>query len=287
MAGRWGSGDRVVVASHGITANHMSFAAVAAHVVAKSAGEVSVVAVDHRGRGGSADTPGPYGLSVHGDDLIAVLGHLDVEKGVLVGHSLGGFIAANAAERHPDRVRRLVLIDGGVPFASTPAEVDPDADIEAIVLDVVGPALARLDVTFESLDQYLGLFQQHPAFVPPNEWTSAAEAYVRHDAVVAADGTVRSTVKRDAVMVDGGAAFTDPASASSIRRVDVATTLVWCPRGLVDETPGLYAPDYLHTVAGELSHLTTVLADDTNHYTVVTAERGAGLVADEIIEAAR
>ena len=114
--GRWGTGDRLVFASHGITANHLSFAIVAEHVVERSGGEISVVAIDHRGRAGSAHVGGPFGLVPHGDDVASVMDHFGAEQAVLLGHSLGGFIIANTAEQHPDRCERLVLIDGGVPF---------------------------------------------------------------------------------------------------------------------------------------------------------------------------
>ena len=43
-------------------------------------------------------------------------------------------------------------------------------------------------------------FVDHPAFQPPNEWSGAAEAYVRYDAVVTEDGDVRSSVSKDAVL---------------------------------------------------------------------------------------
>ena len=180
VVGRWGTGDRIVVASHGITANHLSFTAIAEHVVQRSEGEVSVVALDHRGRAGSAAVGEPFGLVAHGDDVASVLDHLGLDRAVLIGHSLGGFIVANTAERHPERCERLVLIDGGVPFPGGDQMPDPDADIEALVLAVIGPALARLDMRFESVDAYVDFFRQHPAFQPPNEWTETIEAYVRY-----------------------------------------------------------------------------------------------------------
>lgn len=281
--GRWGAGDRIVFASHGITANHVSFAIAAEHIVERSEGAVSVVAIDHRGRAGSAAVDGPFGLVAHADDVVAVMDHFEVERAVLLGHSLGGFIIANTAERHPERCERLVLIDGGVPFPGSAAPLDPDVDVEAVIQAVIGPALARLDMRFESEEAYVDFFRAHPAFQPPNEWTSAVEDYVRYDAVVEDDGQVRSSVNKDAVLVDGAAAIVEPEAAAAIERTDVPTTMLWCPRGLMDETPGLYTAHYLDDVAGRLRHITATELENTNHYTVVTTATGAAGVADAVL----
>ena len=45
-----------------------------------------------------------------------MLDHLQVDQAVVVGHSMGGFVAVVLAHHHPERVRRLVLIDGGLPL---------------------------------------------------------------------------------------------------------------------------------------------------------------------------
>lgn len=281
--GRWGTGDRLVLASHGITANHVSFTRVAELALERSGGEVSVVAIDHRGRAGSATCPGPFGLQAHGDDVVSVMDHLGVDRATLAGHSLGGFIIANAAERHPDRVDRLVLIDGGVPFPGSGEPLPADVDVEAVVGAVIGPALARLDMRWDTEDEYVDFFRAHPAFQPPNEWTATVEDYVRYDAAIDDEGRVRSSVDKEAVLIDGGAAIVDPASAAAIERVACPADLLWCPRGLLDEDGGLYNAAYIDEVAARLDHLHPALVDDTNHYTIVTADHGAGAVADALI----
>jgi len=283
--GRWGTGDRFVVASHGITANHLSWQRVAELVVERSGDTVSVVAVDHRGRAGSADTPGPYGLQAHADDLAAVLDHLGVQSTTLAGHSLGGFIIANAAERHADRVDRLVLVDGGVPFPSSGPPPDPaDVDIEGVVQAVIGPALDRLDQRWPDEDSYVDFFRAHPAFQPPNEWSPAVEAYVRYDAHVDDNNRIKSSARKEAVLVDGGAAIVDPAAAAAIERAGAPTTWIWCPRGILDDTPGLYPQEYVEQWASRLANVTPALVEDTNHYTIVVSDHGAGAVADIILD---
>ncbi|WP_425470408.1 alpha/beta fold hydrolase [Streptomyces diacarni] len=81
----------------------------------------SLYAPDLRGRAASADLPGPYGLAAHVADVLALLDHLGQRRAVLIGHSMGGFVAALAAARHPSRVAGTVLVDGGLPFPGTGA----------------------------------------------------------------------------------------------------------------------------------------------------------------------
>jgi pimeloyl-ACP methyl ester carboxylesterase len=281
--GRWGSGDRVVVASHGITANHLSWQRVGQLVDEMSGGAVSLVAVDHRGRAGSAALPGPYGMAAHADDVGAVISHVGVDGALVAGHSMGAFVAAATAERHPTRVEQLVLVDGGLPL---PLDVPPDADVETVVQSVIGPALDRLDQRWPTVDAYVDFFKAHPSFQSPNEWTDTVEDYVRLDAVGDHEGQVRSSVRKDAVLVDGGAAIVDPDSASSIERISTPSTLLWAPRGILDQTPGLYQREQIDAAVAALDHLDAVLLPDTNHYTIVVGEPGAAAVADTILRAA-
>lgn len=274
--GRWGTGERLVVASHGITANHRSWRRVAELLTADD--DLSLVAVDHRGRAGSAATPGPFGLTTNAADLIAVLDHLGHTTAILLGHSMGAFVAALAAEHHPDRVERLVLVDGGLPL---PLDLPADADVETVVQSVIGPALDRLDQRWPTEDDYVAFFAAHPAFQPPNEWTATVEAYVRYDAVSGPDG-VRSSVSKEAVLADGGAAIVDPDSSSALTRIETPTILLWAPRGILDQTPGLYPEDLVEEAAGRLPHLDTRLIADTNHYTIAVGDAGAAAVADAV-----
>ncbi len=280
--GQWGRGERIVLASHGITANHLSWQRIAELVVERSDGAVTVVAVDHRGRAGSASTPGPFGLASHADDLVAVLDHIGSTSASLLGHSMGAFVAALTAERHPGRVERLVLVDGGLPL---PVDIPPEADVESIVQSVIGPALDRLDQRWPDEDAYVEFFTDHPAFQPPNEWPRAAEAYVRYDAVVTPDGDVRSSVSKEAVLVDGGAAIVDRASSAAIQRITTPTRLLWAPRGILDQSPGLYAREQIDEAVAELAHLEAALIEDTNHYTIAVGEPGAAAVAEAVLPA--
>jgi len=130
----WGSGKHVAVGLHGITASAMSWQGVARHMPTGW----TLAAPDLRGRGHSRDLPGPYGLDRHVADVTAVLRHFG-GRPVLAGHSMGAYAALLTRDAHPSLVRRLVLVDGGLP-RPVPEGVDPEASLEA----TLGPAMTRL-----------------------------------------------------------------------------------------------------------------------------------------------
>ena len=117
---RAGEGHDPVVCLHGITAQHRAFNAAARHL-GPSRG---LVGVDLRGRGDSDKPESGYGLATHATDVVRVLDHLGLEDAVLMGHSMGAFVAMQTALASPERVRALVLLDGGWPrVESSPEEM--------------------------------------------------------------------------------------------------------------------------------------------------------------------
>jgi len=71
--------------------------------------EYYVVTYDVRGHGQSDVGSAQYAIEYFVDDLIGLLDHLRISQCVLVGLSMGGYIALRTAEREPDRIRGLVL----------------------------------------------------------------------------------------------------------------------------------------------------------------------------------
>lgn len=68
-----------------------------------------VVRYDTRGHGGSDSPPGPYSLDLLGNDVLALLDHLDIARAHMVGLSMGGAIAQWLGIHAAQRVERLVL----------------------------------------------------------------------------------------------------------------------------------------------------------------------------------
>jgi len=70
-----------------------------------------VLRYDTRGHGGSDAPAGPYTLDDLGDDAIAMLDALDIDRVHWVGLSMGGIIGQNLAIRYPQRLLSLALCD--------------------------------------------------------------------------------------------------------------------------------------------------------------------------------
>lgn len=68
-----------------------------------------VILMDNRGAGRSESPPGPYTSAQMADDVVAVLDAAGVSSAWLLGMSLGGMIALDVVQRHPERVRGLIL----------------------------------------------------------------------------------------------------------------------------------------------------------------------------------
>lgn len=69
-----------------------------------------VVRYDHRGHGASPIPDGPYELADLGEDLLALLDKLGLDRVHLGGLSLGGMVAMWVAAHAPERVNRLALL---------------------------------------------------------------------------------------------------------------------------------------------------------------------------------
>ena len=271
---QWGTGRRVAVAVHGITASAMSWQAVARQMPPGW----TLAAPDLRGRGFSADLPSPYGLERHAADVTAVLRHFG-GRPVLAGHSMGAYVALLTRDAHPNLSRRLVLVDGGLPLP-VPDGVDPEVALEA----AIGPAIARLRQTFPSTEAYLDFWRGHPAL--RDSWGPAVEAYLAYD-LVGEPPHLRSSVSIDAVRDDSADMLAGDDVARRPQALPAGTVFLRAPAGLLAEPGGLYPPELAAAHAVKYPHLEVREVPDVNHYTVLLGHPGAEVVARTLEEVAR
>jgi pimeloyl-ACP methyl ester carboxylesterase len=69
-----------------------------------------VIAVELQGHGRTADIDRDISSANLADDVAALLDHLKIPRADLIGYSMGGGVAMQCAIRHPEKVRKVVVI---------------------------------------------------------------------------------------------------------------------------------------------------------------------------------
>jgi 3-oxoadipate enol-lactonase len=234
----------------GLSSNATGFDRLAADLVAEGR---QVVALDLRGRGASDRTrPGTYGWPAHAADVAGVASALGLRRFDVVGHSMGAYVAMELAAAQPDRVRRLVLIDG----AGAP---EPEA------LEIIGKGLERLDRWHDSEDAYVEAVRAGGVVSP---WSELWDRFYGYELEHRPDGKVRSLTSLAAVLedVEWGRSHRQDALWP---RLSCPTLLMTAAVPLGDGRGFVVAPAdkarFLEAVPG--SAVTTV---DANHFGILT-----------------
>lgn len=148
---QWGDEGKPILCVHGITANCRCWDVIADALIPTH----TILAMDLRGRGLSESPDTGYSTAHHCKDLLAILDDLNLEKAIIMGHSLGAFIAMAFGAQHPKRVDRIILVDGGGKLS----------EIQMMkVFSGIKPSLDRLGRIFPSFEDYLDHMKKRPVF---------------------------------------------------------------------------------------------------------------------------
>jgi pimeloyl-ACP methyl ester carboxylesterase len=86
----------------------------------KLAANYHIYGVTRRGFGASSHPADGYSADRLGDDVLAVVDALKLDRPVLVGHSIGGSELSSVGSRHPEKVAGLIYLDAGYCYAYYP-----------------------------------------------------------------------------------------------------------------------------------------------------------------------
>jgi pimeloyl-ACP methyl ester carboxylesterase len=120
---RAGRGAPPLVFVHGFCCSHEDWLL----QVEELKSRFEVVACDLRGHGQTPGRPQECTIEHFGGDVAALLSVLDLEKSVLIGHSMGCRVVLEAARLAPGRVAGLVLVDGSRTGSGDPNEAEAAA----------------------------------------------------------------------------------------------------------------------------------------------------------------
>lgn len=237
--------------------------------------DLGILAIDVRGRGGSVDAPPPFDLTTMADDIGIALDHFGIDRATVAGYSMGAWIAALFAEAHPERVERLLLVDGGFPIPS-----DSAADADVIIEAIVGPSLARLDIVFPEREAFFDYWAVHPAL--ERHWEDAMRPALDFE-LATTDGGYSVRINPEAVRESARQITVDPATKAVGERVAVTTHLIVVERGTADQPGGMIPLQTAELASASMPNLTMQYLPALNHYTLVLGA-GAPAVAAAIAD---
>ena len=269
---QYGNGDGTpVLLIHGVTSSNRAFQLFADALIARGK---APFAVDLRGRGDSNSLQGPFGMRQHAADMSAVIDHFGWNKVDVIGHSMGGFVAAALVGLYPDSVGEVVFADGGLPLP-----MPPGMTVEQIMPFVLGPAMTRLAMEFESKEAYRNYWKPQAAFA--KGWSSVLDEYVDYD-LRGSEPHMKAATNPQAVEDDSRDLFGDDLIVKSLQGLKKQSLFIKAERGLQNEEGGLYPMPVLDAVLPAYPMLTLEFLSDCNHYDMFLEATGAEKVAQII-----
>lgn len=141
------------------------------------------LAYDQRGFGESDRPQSGYDIPGMGDDAIAFLDALRIDRATLVGHSFGSFVARQAAIAQPRRVDALALIGTGYSTSNAVTK-----DLQRSLRDLPDPIPAQFARDFQASTvhhpvppEFFERIIQESLKLPPNLWRLAIDRLLEHD----------------------------------------------------------------------------------------------------------
>jgi pimeloyl-ACP methyl ester carboxylesterase len=213
----WGGDGEPLLALHGLASSAHWYDIVAPLLMDR----YHIYAPDQRGHGQTTAAPTGYDWKTLSDDLVGLLDHIGLDKVAVMGHSWGGNVATNFAANSPDRVSRLIMIDGGF----LDGRLFPGATWEAFShrvrpRDVTG----NRDEFLERLRNQLGVI-----------WNPEVERIVQTMVYEDEDGQIQDILRPENHAQTIRAMWDEPASVT-MPRIECPTLIV--PAGPTPERAG-------------------------------------------------
>ena len=170
-----------VIALHGVTDSWRSFERVLPHLPS----EFHVMALSQRGHGGSEKPVGGYRPADFAADIAAFMDAMEIERAILVGHSMGSVNAMRCAIDHPSRIAGLMLAGTMSWFGRPPELLDFYRNQIAPLADPVPEAFARAFQESTLAQQIstamLDGFVSESLKVPARVWRDAFAGFIGDD----------------------------------------------------------------------------------------------------------
>ena len=213
----WGGDGEPLLALHGLASSAHWYDIVAPLLRDR----YHIYAPDQRGHGQTTSAPSGHDWLTLSHDLAGLLDHIGLEKVSVMGHSWGGNVATNFAANCPDRVDRLIMIDGGF----LDGRLFPGATWEAF-----SQRVRPRDVT-GNRDEFLDRLRNQLGVI----WNGEIERIVQTMVYEDEDGQIQDILRPEKHAQTIRAMWDEPASVT-MPRIECPTLIV--PAGPTPERAG-------------------------------------------------
>lgn len=249
---QWGEQGTPIICVHGITANAFCFQALADEL----SNTHRVIAYDLRGRGDSDKPESGYSLPIHAQDLADIIDALELDRPVVLGHSLGAMIALYFAAYYPEKLSKLVLVDGGGHLPWRTLEEQP-AWLTA--------SIGRLGTPVASFEEYVQRLKLAPFLGP--YWNEYMDIYFAHDVYRQHDGSVIAKGYPAGIHEDQMGIY-EYKPETLWPRVQVPTLLMRAGQGLFTADDQLLTEATTKEMLANIKNCQYVNYPELNHYTI-------------------
>ncbi len=213
----WGGDGQPLLALHGLASSAHWYDIVAPLLRDR----YHIYAPDQRGHGQTTSAPDGYDWKTLSDDMVGLMDHIGLDQMAVMGHSWGGNVATNLAANAPDRVSRLIMIDGGF----LDGRLFPGATWEAF-----SHRVRPRDVT-GNREEFLGRLRNQLGVI----WNEDIERIVQTMVYEDEDGEIQDILRPENHAQTIRAMWDEPASMT-MPRIECPTLIV--PAGPTPERAG-------------------------------------------------
>ncbi len=267
----WGEvhrGRATVLALHGLTSTSVVWNDLAGRL-----DDLAVFAPDLPGRGLSVSAAAAPGLPGLADAVVAVVEASSLERVLVVGHSMGAFLAPLVVDRLGDRVVGTVLLDGGVP---------PDPSIlfnPLAVRTLFTVQMRRLTRDWTDIELYTRTAEGGAAANRPDlhpQFRAWSEAVLHSDGL-----TMRPRLDRRRIVADAVDTLARPPHLSRLAHSHGPVHLIAAARGANDTRPAFLSEKAIAAGRLVVPRLTSERVD-ANHATMLFDPAAAAAVAQQL-----
>lgn len=236
---------KAIILIHGLTGNHYQLQFFRNNLKDK----YRIIEIDVRGRGNSGRGEEKSSIFEHKNDIIKLIKELHLERPIIIGYSMGGYIASLVAAE--TKIDKLILLDSA-------------AQVEDYQDKIVVPTFGRLKNKYNSKEDYVETIVGNYSRMSVADSKELRDA-VRYEVTKKEDGYYNKSVKEN--IESDWASMRNFSVQEVFNNIYIPVLLIQC-KGKIGEVGPLFDEIHYELTKKYIRNL-EVFNSQTNHYTLV------------------